>query len=156
MIFIGFAVIAITSVSSVYNYTVAKKHIETEAKLRASGIVSETLNELVSMLGSVKNSTDLLSSVLIGFEGDEAQLAELLKNTVASNNNIYGSAIALSQQWSKEKVGFAPYYYNEDGAWIYTDLASKTFFSSKKRHTGLRKRSGVQASAVSASKIRHT
>ncbi|NRB37208.1 MAG: SpoIIE family protein phosphatase [Pseudomonadales bacterium] len=124
IIFIGSAVVLVTFLSTLYNYQTSRQYIESEAKLRSAKIVNDTVNELVRMLAGVQKSTDLLASVVIGFEGEEASLQALLKNTVTTNPNIYGGTIALAPAWSKNKKGFAPYYHSEAGELKYANLAT--------------------------------
>ena len=127
MIFIGIAVIAVTSLSTAWNYQNSREHIREEARLRAADTVNKTLNQLIVMVGGVQKSTNFLASVVQNFTGTEKELQNLLKNTISTNKNIYGGTIALAIKSTENEKGFAPYYFRPEGKLQYVDLADERY-----------------------------
>lgn len=121
IIFIGFSVLLVTTITTFYTYQISSKHIIEETRLRATETVNKTVNLFLQKLNGVQKSTDLLASVVGGFEGEEEGLRELLKNTVSTNSSIFGGTIALAKDWSQGN-GFAPYYYGNNEKLVYADL----------------------------------
>ncbi len=128
-LFIGIIVTVVSITSTAYNYFQSRSYIREKTTLETTATVNKTRADLVNTLSGIEASTALLASVIERFEGNQHQLRELLKATILSNKNIYGSSVAFVTKANANTMGFAPYYYRDktNDDLIYENLAKKTY-----------------------------
>jgi sigma-B regulation protein RsbU (phosphoserine phosphatase) len=112
-------------VTTTVDYQISKRRLLREMEAQAEKTVAEAVRDLEVRLTSLEESTELLAEVILQRPFSETQLQELLREAVDEREDLFGAALALNPRWSSNvEIGFAPYYYYQDGEMVFSDLAS--------------------------------
>ncbi len=106
-----------------YQFTRAEILDGLEASANDEALV--VIGDLENWLSGVEGATRFFGTILAQRQYSEQGLRQMLRDIVANNSEIYGSAIALNPKYTDKPGGFAPYYYRHDGTIRYADLASE-------------------------------
>jgi sigma-B regulation protein RsbU (phosphoserine phosphatase) len=114
---------AIFAVTLGYNYYRSRVILQDELESNARNLALSLVNKVETQLAAVTKVTEgLARSLETGSYTDQQQHA-LLRKTVESNPEIYGSFIAFEPYASNAKQSlYAPYYYREKGKIAFSRL----------------------------------
>ncbi len=110
---LGFGVATIFMTSLYLNYQATEERIKAESRLHAKDAIYEMIHKLVKVLDEVESSTSMLAVVAQHGRHSESELTNLLKDIVVNNNSLFGASIAFEPQYTKNELGFAPYFYHK-------------------------------------------
>ncbi|MDH3994486.1 MAG: cache domain-containing protein, partial [Gammaproteobacteria bacterium] len=105
------------------DYFLSRQQILARLELEANEAISAAILDLEHWLGGVEGSTLLLARILQQRDYSRPGLAQMLRDVVGNNRDIFGAAIALAPTGQDNSGGFAPYYYRHDGVITYANLA---------------------------------
>ena len=106
------------------DYRLSRDEILERIELQAHDNIAAMVSDLDNWLSNTQETTRLLARVLEQRHYSEDGLRQMLKDIVENNHSIFGAAIALNPTVANNPLGFAPYYYRQQGMLTYADLAS--------------------------------
>ena len=115
---LGLLVILGTSVifgaAFVFNFIMQRRAIIGNARSSARNLTMANLNQIESVLTSVQRIPQYLARIMEDREMDRDELFILIRDAVASNPDIVGSAVAFEPGgFERGSIYFAPYFYRE-------------------------------------------
>ncbi|MEH6515703.1 MAG: SpoIIE family protein phosphatase [Halioglobus sp.] len=113
----------IMSASMLFDYQFSREEILERVRLEAQETVGTVIVDLENLLEGVEGSTLFLGKILEQREYTRDGLVQMLKDIVENNDDIYGSSIALNPEFLDEPLGFAPYYFYQEGFLTFANLA---------------------------------
>jgi sigma-B regulation protein RsbU (phosphoserine phosphatase) len=115
--------ITLTAITAV-DYLTSRARILAEQESRVESTVAATVRNLEVRLAVLEKSTELLAAVISTGNYSEPELRALLWEAVDERDDLFGAALALQPQFAADpEVGFAPYYYYNNGEVAFSDLA---------------------------------
>jgi len=114
---------AVLSVGMIIDYRMSREQVLQRLRLESQETVNAVVNDLEHWLHGVEGSTLFLARILEQREYSQAGLDKMLRDIVAHNDDIYGATIALNPDITSEPLGFAPYYFRQNGAIAHANLA---------------------------------
>jgi sigma-B regulation protein RsbU (phosphoserine phosphatase) len=109
------------------DYRLSREQILQRLETDAQETIRAALIDMESWLDGVESSTLFLARILEQRDYSHEGLAQMLKDIVENNDDIYGSTIALNPEIADSPRGFAPYYFHREGILSYADLASEEY-----------------------------
>jgi class 3 adenylate cyclase len=127
---LSFAILAcaaiILAAAFTYNYQASKQAVLHEVAGNAKNLTRATAYKIDTILRGVEKVPLSLAGVLDNLCFTRPVLLRLIKQSVTTNPEIYGVAVAYEKYaFDRKKVQFCPYYFRKDGHIIY-DPASET------------------------------
>jgi sigma-B regulation protein RsbU (phosphoserine phosphatase) len=113
----------IMGTSMLFDYQFSRQDILDRVTLESQETVNTVIVDLENLLSGVEGSTLFLGKILEQREYTRAGLMQMLKDIVDNNDYIYGSSIALNPALLEEPLGFAPYYFHQEGILTFANLA---------------------------------
>jgi class 3 adenylate cyclase/HAMP domain-containing protein len=112
--------IIVLSVVFTYNSRVSKEVIMAEVSENARNLTRATACKIDRILRGVEKVPLNLAAVLDNFSFPRPGLLKLIKESVVTNSEIYGVAVAYEKYaFDKKKAYFCPYYFRQDGRITY-------------------------------------
>lgn len=106
-----------------YNYYRSRMILEQELEDNARNLAMSLVHRVETQLTAVTKVTESLARALEAGKYTEQQLHSLLRRTVESNPEIYGSFAAFEPYTFSNKLRlYAPYYYREKGTITFEGL----------------------------------
>ncbi len=115
----------IMGASILFDYQFSRQEILERVRLESQDTIRSAIVDLENLLNAVEGSTLFLGKILEQREYTREGLVQMLKDILENNDEIYGSSIALNPELLDEPLGFAPYYYYQDGILTFADLAKE-------------------------------
>ena len=109
--------------SMLFDYQFSREEILERVRLEPQETVSTVIVDLENLLDGVEGSTLFLGKILEQREYTRDGLVQMLKDIVENNDDIYGSSIALNPALLEDPLGFAPYYFYQEGILTFANLA---------------------------------
>ena len=113
----------IIGVGMFIDYQLSRTEILERVRVEAEETITSTILDLENLLDGVEGSTLFLGTVLRQRDYSREGLEQLLRDIVENNDDIFGSAIALNPDLVEDPLGFAPYYFHDQGILTRADLA---------------------------------
>ncbi|GHD34325.1 SpoIIE family protein phosphatase [Halioglobus pacificus] len=115
----------IIAIDMAIDYRLSRDELLMRLQLESEETISGAVTDLETLLDSVESSTGFLATILAQREYSPEGLEQLLRDLVALNEDIFGSAIALSPGFADQSGGFAPYFFRRDGTIERANLAAQ-------------------------------
>jgi sigma-B regulation protein RsbU (phosphoserine phosphatase) len=116
----------ILTVVFTYNYRASKQVILDEVADNAKDLTRATAYKIEIILRGVEKVPLNLAAVMNNFAFHRPGLLRFIKESVATNPEIYGVAVAYEKHpFDPKKAQFCPYYFHKDGRIVY-DPTSET------------------------------
>ena len=115
----------IIGIGILVDYRLSRTEILERLRLEAQETITGTILDLENLLDGVEGSTRFLGTILQQREYTREGLEQLLKDIVENNEDIFGSTIALNPELVDDPLGFAPYYFHNEGILTRADLAEE-------------------------------
>ena len=106
------------------DYRISRQEILTRLGEEAAVEVGVAIGDMENWLNGIEATTRLLGRILEQREYSQEGLQQMLRDIVANNDEIFGAAIAVSPEFTDDTGGFSPYYFLQDGAVSYANLAN--------------------------------
>lgn len=113
---------AIISLGMALDYRVSRVELLENLRLESLNTIQKSVTDLENLFDGAEDGTRFLAKILQAQDFTEAQLESLLRDIVASNDDIFGAAIAINPDSVTNARGYAPYYYRRNGSIVYADL----------------------------------
>jgi sigma-B regulation protein RsbU (phosphoserine phosphatase) len=107
------------------DYRLSRQEILSRLEDQSAVQIRAVISDLENWFRGIESATRLMGRILEQREYSEEGLQQMLRDIVANNDEIFGAAIALNPQATERPSGFAPYYFKNDGAVQFADLASR-------------------------------
>ncbi len=108
-----------------FDYRLSRSEILTRLEDQSAVQIRAVISDLENWFRGIESTTRLMARILEQREYNEEGLRQMLRDVVANNDEIFGAAIALNPEISERPRGFAPYYFKQDGAVQYANLANR-------------------------------
>ncbi|MEH6586730.1 MAG: SpoIIE family protein phosphatase [Halioglobus sp.] len=125
IVLLTLALAMIMSGGMLLDYRLSRQEILTRLGEEATVEVGVAVSDMENWLNGIEATTRLLGRILEQREYSQEGLQQMLRDVVANNDEIFGAAIAVNPELTDTPQGFAPYYYVENGAVSFADLASR-------------------------------
>jgi sigma-B regulation protein RsbU (phosphoserine phosphatase) len=127
---LSFAMLAcaaiIFAVAFTYNYQASRQAVLAEVAQNARNLTRATAYKIEIILRGVEKVPLNLAGVLNDFYLRRPGLLRLIKQSVETNPEIYGVAVAYEKQaFDPKKVQFCPYYFRKDGRITYDPTSER-------------------------------
>jgi class 3 adenylate cyclase/HAMP domain-containing protein len=110
----------IFAVVLVYNYRTSKQMVLHEVAQNARDLTRATAYKIEIILRGVEKVPLNLAAVMSDFSFPKSELLRLIKQSVETNPEIYGVAVAYEKHaFDQKKEYFCPYYYRKGGRITY-------------------------------------
>jgi class 3 adenylate cyclase/HAMP domain-containing protein len=110
----------ILTVVFTYNYRASKQVILKEVVENARDLTRGTAYKIETILRGVEKVPLNLGAIMNDFSFTRPELLRLIKQSVATNPEIYGVAVAYEKHpFNPQKAQFCPYYFCKDGRIAY-------------------------------------
>lgn len=111
-----------------YNYHFSKQVVMQEVTENAKNLTLSTAHKIEVILRGVEKAPINLAGIIEKYPYERDDLFRLIKNTLASNDEIFGSAIAFEPYaFNPQLYYFSPYAYREDDQIKVTFLGGKSY-----------------------------
>lgn len=133
---IAFKLIVLFSASSAlilasivgFNYIFSRNMLEKNVEDSARNLTLSTVYRIETILASAEKVPANFARTIESGDCREDQLLGLLKTLVATNDEVYGMAVAFEPfSFDKEKRFYAPYFYKSNGEIKYTLLSEGSY-----------------------------
>jgi class 3 adenylate cyclase/HAMP domain-containing protein len=116
----------ILAVAFTYNYRASKQAILKEVSQNARDLTRATAYKIEIILRGVEKVPLNLAALLNDFYLHRPGLLKLIKQSVATNPEIYGVAVAYEKYgFDPKKAQFCPYYFRKDGVITYDPTSER-------------------------------
>jgi class 3 adenylate cyclase/HAMP domain-containing protein len=127
---LSFAILTCTGIifaaAFTYSYLTSKQVVLREMSANAKNLTRATAFKIETILQGVEKVPLNLAAILNDCSFRRSELLKLIKQSVITNPEIYGVAVAYEKYaFDPKKAQFCPYYYRKDGHVTY-DSASET------------------------------
>ena len=110
------------------NYFLSRNLLEEYIGELARATASSTVREIETVFTTVATNADSLASVVTKADINEPQIHDAIKAFLKTNADIFGMTVALEPHVLHENIGeFSPYYYREQEAYGYANLADNSY-----------------------------
>ncbi|MEE4144050.1 MAG: SpoIIE family protein phosphatase [Halieaceae bacterium] len=109
------------------DYRLSRDDILERLQQESRETVRAVVIDIENWLDGVESSTLLLARVLEQRHYSEEGLVQMLRDAIEVNADIYGATIAVVPSQPGVERGFAPYFFRDDGALDYADLADPRY-----------------------------
>jgi sigma-B regulation protein RsbU (phosphoserine phosphatase) len=125
ILWVTFGVITIFTVVSTYDYFVTKELLNTKIRQSAEFEVSSSEATSSDILDKLQNQADLTAALIQQVSPVQAKLEQMIQTAMQQNEYIYGMAVVVDQKQKSES--YASYFYRENEAVKYVNLASADY-----------------------------
>ena len=110
------------------NYFLSRNLLEEYIGYLARSTAASTVNEIETVFSSVATSADSLATIVTKADISEEQIKGSIRALMKINRDIYGMTVALEPRVLHKDIGeFSPYYFRDDDALGYADLAADDY-----------------------------
>lgn len=126
--FLTFAAALIIGIGMLVDFRLSRDEILERLRSQSQDTIRAAVIDMENWLDGVEGSTGFLARILEQREYSRPGLAQMLKDIVENDDDIFGAAIALNPQLAGLPAGgFAPYYFHKDGILTYVDLTAQGY-----------------------------
>ncbi len=112
----------------IYNYDISKKVLLENVEKNAKNLTISKVNEIESVLMAVRKIPETQKSILQNFNLTSTELFKLIKMTVETNPEVFGSCVAYEPySFYKDSLYFAPYFYRSGDSVKYENLGNENY-----------------------------
>ena len=120
--------ILIFAFSFIINHNISKGIFLENVENNVGNLTMSTAHEIESVIKSVQKIPENQSSLLQNFHFSADELKKLLRISLETNQEIFGSCIAYEPySFYKDSLYFAPYYYRSGDSLIYENIGNDSY-----------------------------
>lgn len=95
------------------NYFVSKSIILDGIEEDSKNLAEAKVNVMSKFLTGVEKIPEAISTVILNYEYDSANVSAVIKSLLKANPGIYGMCIAYEPSFRPDSTPFAPYFWRE-------------------------------------------
>lgn len=112
ILYIFTSIAIILTLIFIYNYHISKKIVQKNLVANAEGLTTSTVLKVEEVLKSVQKIPLNFSKIIVSSDYSKAEMLKLLRQIVANNPEIYGTALAFEPNcYDASQKYFSPYFY---------------------------------------------